>query len=64
MKRLTTFKELRERKILFYVTIKHLKIFIKELLRRKHIYRDYKGNAFTHLTLARGNFSQWIFPRY
>ena len=63
-KRLTTFKELKERKTLFNITLIHIKLFFKELIMGKHIHQITTGGTFTHLTLAKDNFYQWIFPQY
>jgi hypothetical protein len=53
-----------QRRILFFVTIEHLKIFCKELAHGTHVHSGYQGSTYTHLELARANFKQWVGPSY
>jgi len=62
MKRLATIKELKGRKILYLLAIGHLKLYLKELLRGNSKHKGSEGKMYTHLELAKANFSQWIFP--
>ncbi len=63
-KRLTTLEELKQRRVLFFTTLGHLKIYFRELVRGKQRHSIRTGGTFTHLDLAKGNFYQWIFPQY
>jgi len=54
--KLTTLKDAKIRRILFWTAVAHIKIFIKERIKNKHIHFTHNDEPYTHLELARDNF--------